>query len=44
MTFRQFGINTIFVDPDNTDNFRNAITKNTKAIYAEIMGILVLTF
>ncbi len=38
VTFRQFGINTIFVNPDNTENFRSAITKNTKAIYAETMG------
>ncbi|MGA0127685.1 MAG: O-acetylhomoserine aminocarboxypropyltransferase/cysteine synthase family protein [Burkholderiales bacterium] len=38
VTFRQFGINTIFVDPGDPDNFRKAITKKTKAIYAETMG------
>ncbi len=38
VTFRQFGINSIFVDPDDPENFRKAITKNTKVIYAETMG------
>ncbi len=38
VTFRQFGINTIFVDPDDVDNFSSAITEKTKAIYAEVMG------
>jgi len=38
VTFRQFGINTIFVDPNDPENFRKAITPKTKAIYAETMG------
>ncbi len=38
VTFRQFGINTIFVDPEDPENFRKAITKKTKALYAETMG------
>ncbi len=37
-TFRQFGINTIFVDPDDPENFRKALTKKTKVLYAETMG------
>jgi O-acetylhomoserine (thiol)-lyase len=38
VTFRKFGINTKFVDSDDPENFRKAITKNTKAIYAEAIG------
>ncbi len=38
VTFRQFGINTIFVDPDDPDNFRKALTNKTKIVYAETMG------
>ncbi len=38
VTFRKFGINTTFVDSDNPENFRKAITKNTKALYAEMIG------
>ncbi len=38
VTFRQFGINTIFVDPDDPNNFRSAITGKTKAVYAETLG------
>jgi O-acetylhomoserine (thiol)-lyase len=38
VTFRKFGINTIFVDSDDPENFRKAITKNTKALYAETIG------
>ena len=37
-TFRRFGYNTIFVDPDNLDNFRNAITDKTKVIYVETVA------
>lgn len=37
-SFRKMGINTIFVDPDDPENFRKAITKKTKAIYAETIG------
>lgn len=38
VTFRKFGINPIFVDSDSPDNFRKALTKKTKAIYAETIG------
>lgn len=38
VTFRQFGINTIFVDPEHPENFRKAITPKTRALYAETMG------
>jgi len=38
VTFRKFGINTTFVDSDDPENFRKAITKNTKALYAESIG------
>ncbi|MCZ6724494.1 MAG: O-acetylhomoserine aminocarboxypropyltransferase/cysteine synthase [Gammaproteobacteria bacterium] len=38
VTFRKFGINTTFVDSDNPENFRKAITKNTKALYVETIG------
>ncbi len=38
VTFRKFGINTKFVDSDDPENFRKAITKNTKALYAESIG------
>jgi O-acetylhomoserine (thiol)-lyase len=38
VTFRQFGIKTVFVNPDDPENFRKAITPKTRAIYAETMG------
>jgi len=38
VTFRKFGINTRFVDSDDPENFRQAISKNTKALYAELIG------
>ena len=38
VTFRKFGINTKFVDSNDPENFRKAITKNTKALYAELIG------
>ena len=37
-TFRRMGINTKFVDPDDPENFRKAITPSTKAVYAETIG------
>ncbi|MDR5659233.1 homocysteine synthase [Serpentinicella sp. ANB-PHB4] len=37
-TLPKLGINTVFVDPDNPENFRKAIKGNTKAIYLEIIG------
>jgi O-acetylhomoserine (thiol)-lyase len=38
VTFRQFGISTKFVNPDDPENFRKAITDKTKVVYAETMG------
>ena len=38
VTFRQFGINTTFVEPDNIDNFERAITEKTRVIYGETIG------
>ncbi len=32
VNFRDLGINTVFVDPDEPENFGKAITKKTKAI------------
>ncbi len=38
VTFRKMGIETTFVDSDDPENFRKAITSKTKALYAEIIG------
>ncbi len=38
VTFRRMGINTIFVDPDDPENFRSAITDRTKAVFIETIG------
>lgn len=38
VNFRKLGIDTTFVDADDPENFRRAIKKNTKAIYAETIG------
>ena len=38
VTFRKMGIDTTFVDSDDPDNFRKAITPQTKALYAETIG------
>jgi O-acetylhomoserine (thiol)-lyase len=38
VTFRKFGIGTTFVDPDDPENFRRAITPRTKVLYAETAG------
>jgi O-acetylhomoserine (thiol)-lyase len=38
VTFRQFGIQTVFVNADDPENFRKAITPKTRALYAETMG------
>jgi O-acetylhomoserine (thiol)-lyase len=38
VTFRQFGIKTVFVNPDDPENFRKAITPRTRVLYAETMG------
>ncbi len=37
-TLRNFGINTTFVNPEDPENFRNAINDNTKAIFIESLG------
>ena len=37
-TFRKFGINTVFVDSNNPENFRKAITAKTKVLYVETIG------
>src|SRR5580692_12295301 len=37
-SFRRLGINTTFVDPDDPENFRRAITPRTRALYAETIG------
>ena len=37
-TFRKLGIDTTFVDPDDPQNFKKAITKKTKLLYAETIG------
>ena len=38
VSFRRFGINVTFVDPDNVDNIRKAITPKTKAIFGELIS------
>jgi len=38
VTFRRLGIDTTFVDPDDSDAFAAAITPRTKALYAETLG------
>jgi len=38
VTFRQFGIETTFVDADDPAAFRAALRPNTKAVYAETIG------
>lgn len=37
-TLPKLGINVKFVDPDNPEDFRSAITDKTKAIFAESLG------
>lgn len=37
-TLPKLGIKVSFVEPDDPENFRHAITPKTKAIYAEIIG------
>jgi O-acetylhomoserine (thiol)-lyase len=38
VSFRRLGIDTVFVDPDNPENFRKAITPKTKLVYAETIS------
>ncbi len=37
-SLRRLGINTLFVDATDPDNFRRAITDKTKLVYAETLG------
>lgn len=38
VTLPRYGINVKFVDPTDPENFREAITDKTKAVFAEIIG------
>lgn len=38
VTLPRLGIKTIFTDPDDPENFKQAITAKTKAIYIETLG------
>jgi O-acetylhomoserine (thiol)-lyase len=38
VNLRKLGIETTFVDPSDPENFRKAIKKNTKLLYAETLG------
>ncbi|MFT8871574.1 MAG: O-acetylhomoserine aminocarboxypropyltransferase/cysteine synthase family protein [Sporolactobacillus sp.] len=38
VTLRKLGIDVTFVDPDDPENFRKAITPRTKAVYGETLG------
>jgi O-acetylhomoserine (thiol)-lyase len=37
-TLPKLGVKVVFVDPDEPENFRRAITPRTKALYAETIG------
>ena len=37
-TLPRLGIRTVFVDPDNPENFQKAITEKTKALFIESIG------
>src|SRR5690348_17024081 len=38
VSFRRFGIQTTFVDPDDPENFRRAISPRTRVLYGETIG------
>ena len=38
VTLPKLGIKTVFVDPDDPENFRKEINSNTKALYIETIG------
>ena len=38
VTFKKLGIKVNFVDPSDPENFKAALTDNTKAVYAETIG------
>ena len=37
-TLPRFGVKTTFVNPDNPNNFEEAINEETKALYVEVLG------
>ena len=38
VSFRRMGINAIFVEPDDPENFRRALTPRTRLVYGETMA------
>lgn len=38
ITLRRWGVDVVFVDPSDPENFRRAITPKTKAVYGETIG------
>ena len=38
VTLPKLGIHTVFVDPDDPENFRKAISEKTRAVYIETIG------
>jgi O-acetylhomoserine (thiol)-lyase len=38
VTFRRFGIKAVFVEPDDPENFRKAITPKTRCLYGETIA------
>ncbi len=38
VTFKRMGISTVFVDPDDPENFARAISDRTRVIYGETVG------
>jgi len=38
VSFRKLGYNVMFVDPDDPENFRKAITRKTKCLYGETIS------
>jgi len=38
VSLRRFGINTVFVEPDDSENFRRAITPRTRVLYGEVIS------
>ncbi|MGH9718579.1 MAG: O-acetylhomoserine aminocarboxypropyltransferase/cysteine synthase family protein [Bryobacteraceae bacterium] len=38
ISFRRLGIDTVFVDPDDPENFRRALTPRTRLLYGETIG------
>ncbi len=38
VTLRRWGVDTVFVDPDDPENFRRAVTDRTRVLYGETIG------